>query len=113
MAWLARRFMHRSFAASREWNWPAFSNVTARTRKQNIRKFEWRGRSTKCSPTNRSPCASSPHPTISFLYTKACLEAGRDVVVDKPFTPTYAEAEQLVHLAAERGRLLTVYQDRR
>jgi len=48
-----------------------------------------------------------------FSYSKACLEAGRDVVVDKPFTPTMAEAEQLVRLAAERGRLLTVYQDRR
>ena len=48
-----------------------------------------------------------------FSYTKACLEADRDVVVDKPFTPTMAEAEQLVSLAAERGRLLTVYQDRR
>ena len=48
-----------------------------------------------------------------FSYTKACLEAGRDVVVDKPFTPTMAEAEQLVRLAADRGRLITVYQDRR
>jgi scyllo-inositol 2-dehydrogenase (NADP+) len=48
-----------------------------------------------------------------FSYTKACLEAGRHVVVDKPFTPTMAEAEQLVRLAAERKRLLTVYQDRR
>ena len=48
-----------------------------------------------------------------FSYTKACLEAGRDVVVDKPFTPTLAEAVQLVRLAAARGRLLTVYQDRR
>jgi scyllo-inositol 2-dehydrogenase (NADP+) len=48
-----------------------------------------------------------------FSYTKACLEAGRDVVVDKPFTPSMTEAEQLVQLAAERGRLLTVYQDRR
>jgi scyllo-inositol 2-dehydrogenase (NADP+) len=48
-----------------------------------------------------------------FSYAKACLEAGRDVVVDKPFTPTLAEAEQLVRLAADRGRLLTVYQDRR
>src|SRR5277367_5249510 len=48
-----------------------------------------------------------------FSYTKACLEAGRDVVVDKPFTPTMAEAEELVRLAAERGRLITVYQDRR
>jgi scyllo-inositol 2-dehydrogenase (NADP+) len=48
-----------------------------------------------------------------FSYTKACLEAGRDVVVDKPLTPTMAEAEQLVRLAGARGRLLTVYQDRR
>ncbi len=48
-----------------------------------------------------------------YSYTQACLEAGRDVVVDKPFTPTMAEAEQLVRLAADRGRLVTVYQDRR
>ena len=48
-----------------------------------------------------------------YSYTKACLEAGRDVVVDKPFTPTMAEAEELVRLAADRGRLITVYQDRR
>jgi scyllo-inositol 2-dehydrogenase (NADP+) len=48
-----------------------------------------------------------------FSYAKACLEAGRDVVVDKPLTPTLAEAEQLFGLAADRGRVLTVYQDRR
>ena len=48
-----------------------------------------------------------------FEYTKSCLMAGRDVVVDKPFTPTLAEAEELVRIAAEQGRLLTVYQDRR
>jgi len=48
-----------------------------------------------------------------FFYTKACLEAGRDVVVDKPFTPTLAEAEELLRLASARGRLLTVYQNRR
>jgi predicted dehydrogenase len=48
-----------------------------------------------------------------YSYTRACLEAGRHVVVDKPFTPTMTEAEQLVRLAAERGRLVTVYQDRR
>jgi scyllo-inositol 2-dehydrogenase (NADP+) len=48
-----------------------------------------------------------------FDLTKACLLAGRDVVVDKPFTPTMAEAQSLVQLAAERKRLITVYQDRR
>lgn len=48
-----------------------------------------------------------------FSYAKACLEAGRDVVVDKPLTPTLAEAKQLFDLAAKRGRMMTVYQDRR
>jgi scyllo-inositol 2-dehydrogenase (NADP+) len=48
-----------------------------------------------------------------FEYAQACLLAGRDVVVDKPFAPTLAESEKLVQLAAECGRLITVYQDRR
>ena len=48
-----------------------------------------------------------------FELARACLLAGRDVVVDKPLAPTLAESEELVRLAAERGRLLTVYQDRR
>jgi predicted dehydrogenase len=48
-----------------------------------------------------------------YEYARACLLAGRDVVVDKPFAPTLKESEDLVSLAAERGRLITVYQDRR
>src|ERR1700758_5757134 len=48
-----------------------------------------------------------------FSNTKASLEAGRHVVVDKPLTPTMAEAEELVRLAAGRGLLISVYQDRR
>jgi scyllo-inositol 2-dehydrogenase (NADP+) len=48
-----------------------------------------------------------------YELTRACLLAGRDVVVDKPFAPTLRESEGLVRLAAERGRLITVYQDRR
>jgi predicted dehydrogenase len=58
-------------------------------------------------------CAVATPNDSHFSYTEACLEAGRDVVVDKPFTPTMAEAEELVRLAEKRGRLLTVYQDRR
>src|SRR5215467_5656703 len=42
-----------------------------------------------------------------------CLEAGRDVVVDKPFTTTLEEAKSLVEFAKQRGRLITVYQNRR
>jgi scyllo-inositol 2-dehydrogenase (NADP+) len=48
-----------------------------------------------------------------FELAWACLLAGRDVVVDKPFAPTLKESEELVRLAAECGRLITVYQDRR
>jgi scyllo-inositol 2-dehydrogenase (NADP+) len=48
-----------------------------------------------------------------FDLARACLLAGRDVVVDKPFAPTLKESEELVRLAAEHGRLITVYQDRR
>jgi predicted dehydrogenase len=48
-----------------------------------------------------------------FELTRACLLADRDVVVDKPFTPTLRQSEELVRLAAERGRLLTVYLERR
>jgi scyllo-inositol 2-dehydrogenase (NADP+) len=48
-----------------------------------------------------------------FELARACLLAGRDVVVDKPFAPTFTECGQLVRLANERGRLITVYQNRR
>lgn len=48
-----------------------------------------------------------------FPYAKRSLEAGRDVVVDKPFTATLDEAKELVALAEKLGRLITVYQDRR
>jgi len=48
-----------------------------------------------------------------FSYTKAALEAGRHVVIDKPMTPTLKEAEELVQMAEQRGLLLSVYQDRR
>jgi scyllo-inositol 2-dehydrogenase (NADP+) len=51
---------------------------------------------------------TSHHP-----IAKQCLLAGRHVVVDKPFTNTLAEAEELVRLAKEKGRLLSVYQERR
>src|SRR5713101_1014285 len=44
---------------------------------------------------------------------KQCLLAGRHVVIDKPFTTTVAEAEELVQLGSERRRVLSAYQNRR
>ncbi len=48
-----------------------------------------------------------------YSIAQQCLAAGRDVVVDKPLTPTLDEARDLVRFAQEKGRLLTVYQNRR
>jgi predicted dehydrogenase len=48
-----------------------------------------------------------------FSLAQACMLAGRDVVVDKPFAPTWKECVELAQLAGELGRLLTVYQNRR
>jgi len=51
---------------------------------------------------------TSHHP-----IARQCLLAGRHVVVDKPFTTTVAEAEDLVQVARQNGRVLSVYQERR
>ena len=48
-----------------------------------------------------------------YELARRCLLAGRDVIVDKPFTVTSAEARDLIKLAAARGRLLSVYHSRR
>ncbi len=48
-----------------------------------------------------------------FPFAKMCLEAGRHVVVDKPFTTTLAEARELVEIARRNNSVLTVYQERR
>jgi predicted dehydrogenase len=44
---------------------------------------------------------------------RAALEAGRHVLVEKPFAPSLTEARQLVDLAAARGRVLMVSQNYR
>lgn len=48
-----------------------------------------------------------------YEYARRALEAGKHVIVEKPFTTTIAEAEELVDLASEKGLMLSVYQNRR
>lgn len=48
-----------------------------------------------------------------FEYVKAALEAGKNVIVEKPFTVTTTEAEALIALAKEKKLLLSVYHNRR
>jgi predicted dehydrogenase len=55
---------------------------------------------------------ATPNETHASI-ARQCLEAGSDVVVDKPFATTLKEAAGLVELARKCGRLITVYQNRR
>ncbi|MBN1413056.1 MAG: oxidoreductase [Spirochaetales bacterium] len=55
---------------------------------------------------------ATPNATHFDLAHKA-IEAGKHVVVDKPFTVTTAEAEQLIDEAKKKGVVLSVFQNRR
>ena len=48
-----------------------------------------------------------------YEYAKLALLAGKHVVVEKAFTNTVAEAEELIALAAIQNKKLSVYQNRR
>ena len=48
-----------------------------------------------------------------YEYARLALEAGKHVIVEKPFTSTTEEGEELIALAAEMGLMLSVYQNRR
>ncbi len=54
----------------------------------------------------------TPNETHYELAKKALL-AGKHVVVDKPFTATVAQADELIALAEKQDKILTVYQNRR
>jgi len=43
-----------------------------------------------------------------FAVGKACLEAGAHVLMEKPVTQTLDEAERLIRIGADRGRLIQV-----
>jgi len=51
--------------------------------------------------------------TSHHSIAKRSLLAGRHVVVDKPFTTTLLESQDLVQIAKQQQRIVTVYQDRR
>jgi predicted dehydrogenase len=55
---------------------------------------------------------TSPN-TIHFPYAKAALEAGKHVVVEKPFKNTSAEALELIELSNKTGKICSVFHNRR
>lgn len=48
-----------------------------------------------------------------YEFASRALGAGKHVIVEKPFTVTVIEAEQLIALAANKNLVLSVYQNRR
>lgn len=52
-------------------------------------------------------------PDTHFAFAKSALEAGKHVIVEKPFVPTSAEAQQLIDISSKTGKLICVYQNRR
>ena len=48
-----------------------------------------------------------------FDFTKKALLAGKNVIVEKPFCVTIKECDELIDLAKEKNKLLSVYQNRR
>ena len=55
-----------------------------------------------CSPSN-----------THFEYAKSCLEAGKNILIEKPITATSKEAETLFSLAKEKNLVIYVFQNRR
>lgn len=52
-------------------------------------------------------------PATHHSLAKAALEAGLDVVVDKPFAVTSGQGQELIDLARQLGRVLSVFHNRR
>jgi predicted dehydrogenase len=55
---------------------------------------------------------ASPNDTHAS-WARAALKGGKHVVVEKPFALNLAEARDMLRLAGQSGRLLTVFQNRR
>ncbi len=54
----------------------------------------------------------SPNAT-HFEYAKRSLLAGKNVLVEKPFTATVEEAQELILLAKQQQKVISVFQNRR
>jgi predicted dehydrogenase len=48
-----------------------------------------------------------------FEFASRALRAGKNIIVEKPFTVTSTEAEELIAISRETGRMLSVFQNRR
>ena len=61
----------------------------------------------------RTWSSSRRRTSTHFDLASRALKAGKHVVIDKPFTVTLDEADELIALAQQRERVLTVFHNRR
>ncbi|MBX6360573.1 MAG: Gfo/Idh/MocA family oxidoreductase [Acidobacterium ailaaui] len=81
----------RAASLEKEWGVPVYTSVE------------------ECLQTTKVQAASVCVPTVDHYRTAAAfLRQGVDVLVEKPVTATLEEAEDLVRLARENGRILQV-----
>jgi len=50
---------------------------------------------------------------LHYEMCRQALEAGKNVIVEKPFTQSVIEAEELINIAKKKGLIITVFQSRR
>lgn len=50
---------------------------------------------------------------LHYEHAKAVLNAGRHLVIEKPYTVTVKEAKELMELAEKKGLFISIYQNRR
>ncbi len=55
---------------------------------------------------------STPN-TLHFEIAKACLKANKHIIIEKPFTPTTKQADELIKLSTKYKRKIFVYHNRR
>jgi scyllo-inositol 2-dehydrogenase (NADP+) len=48
-----------------------------------------------------------------YELSKKCIDAGKHIVIEKPFTQTSRQAEELIELAEKKNIMLSVFQNRR
>jgi predicted dehydrogenase len=76
---------------------------------QVVGQFGGRSFSTLEALLDETDAVSVAVPTVEHLkVSAAALRAGKDVLVEKPMTATLGEADELISLAQERGRVLQV-----
>jgi len=51
--------------------------------------------------------------TTHYEFAKKALEAGKHVIVEKPFTTTIQQGKELIDIAKRKGLMLSVFQNRR